>query len=397
MKTNFTNELSSISALIEKTFPIPGKFRGALPSDIAELSRRLTDSRGDRSLSYMNRPNYLTAYLRYFLPWNLFRLSLLLPNLEIKLSPNNIIVDLGSGPLTFVLALWLARPELRDLSLEFYCIDRSSTALYAGKKLFLALAGEKSPWKINAVREDIDFRHKRSGLSLKEPASMLCAVNLFNEVYENIPHSNANALKNMAETIAGQMHGQAAPESCILTVEPGIPQSGRFISFLRDAFLELGRPPVSPCTHSQDCPAYGGKKRWCHFAFDTEGAPEELLQLSKAAGLPKERIAFSYLQTGVSRGISRGISHGINHGFSLIHTDLHGLGLGGGTVRVISDSFALPGGKFGRYGCCAQGLVLLTGNKRRIDKIASGDLVPVTDFKEQRDAKSGALIMETAD
>ena len=66
--------MDGIPALIEKTFPLPGRFRSALPSDVAELSRLLTSGRGERGLSYLGRPNLLSAYLRYFLPWNLYRL-----------------------------------------------------------------------------------------------------------------------------------------------------------------------------------------------------------------------------------------------------------------------------------------------------------------------------------
>jgi ribosomal protein RSM22 (predicted rRNA methylase) len=381
------NELSFISVLIEKTFPMPGKFRSSLPSQVAELSRLLTGARGDRSLSYLSRPNFLSAYLHYFLPWNLFRLCRLLPGLDIKLSAGDKIVDLGSGPLTFVLALWITHTGLRDIPLEFYCIDRSSPALEAGKKLFTAIAGGNSPWKINLVRQDIDFR-PRGGIirhSGTHTAALVCAVNLFNEVYENIPHTNTEKLKRMAANIAGFLHAKAAADGCILTVEPGIPQSGRFISFLREAFLELGRPPLSPCPHTEPCPIATEKKRWCHFAFETRNntakgsVPMELVRLSKAAGLTKERLVYSYLQTG-----------------AISQQAVAQQAVAQQAVCIISDAFPLPGNRFGRYGCCKKGLVLLTGDKSRIDKIVSGSLVSMDSVKEldsQRDAKSGALIM----
>ncbi|MCL2237856.1 MAG: rRNA methyltransferase, partial [Treponema sp.] len=133
LETECQKTINTIPALIEKTFPIPAKFRSKLPSDIAELSRLLTNKRGDRSLSYLARPNFLSAYLYYFLPWNLFRLCLLIPTLNIKLSANDSITDFGCGPLTFVSALWIARADLRNVPLEINCIDRSSQAMEAGK------------------------------------------------------------------------------------------------------------------------------------------------------------------------------------------------------------------------------------------------------------------------
>jgi ribosomal protein RSM22 (predicted rRNA methylase) len=363
--------LDSVPALVEKTFPMPGRFRSALPSQVAELSRLLTDGRGERRLSYLNRPNFLSAYLYYFLPWNLYRLCLLLPNLDLSICSGDTIIDMGSGPLTFACALWISRPDLRSLPLEFHCTDRSAPALEAGQKFFTAIAGN-SPWKINLVKEDIDFR-KPHVTRKKKTASLVCAVNMFNEIYENIPHNNTEGLKRMAANTARIMHEQAAQNAFILTVEPGVPRSGHFISFLRNAFLELGRNPLSPCPHTQACPVSGGK-RWCHFAFVTADAPQELHRLSEAAGIPKERLVFSFLLTGEA-------------GKNQVETELE-------KTRIISDAFPLPDNLFGRYGCCAKGLVLVTGKRNRIEKIVSGSLITPVFHANARDAKSGALIAE---
>ena len=364
--------LDSVPALVEKTFPIPGRFRSSLPSQVAELSRLLTGGRGERRLSYLSRPNFLSAYLYYFLPWNLYRLCLLLPGLDLAICAGDTIIDMGSGPLTFACALWISRPDLRNLPLEFHCTDRSAPALEAGKKFFAALAGN-SPWKINLVREDIDFR-KTNVTRKKNSASLVCAVNMFNEIYENIPHSNTEGLRRMAAKTARIMHEQAAQKARILTVEPGVPQSGHFISFLRDAFLELGRPPLSPCPHAEACPVSGGKKRWCHFAFVTVDAPKELHRLSTAAGIPKDRLVFSFLLTGeVTKNL---------------------LNMEKEKTRIISDAFPLPDNFFGRYGCCAKGLVLVTGRRSRIEEIVCGSLITPVFHANTRDAKSGALIAE---
>jgi len=351
---------------------MPGRFRGSLPSQVAELSRLLTGARGDRGLSYLSRPNLLSAYLRYFLPWNLYRLCLVLAGLEKVFSAGDSIIDLGSGPLTLVSALWISRPDLRELPLEFFCVDRSSPALEAGKKFFAALGAvgaNENPWKLHLVKEDIDFR-KAVLARKKNSAAFVCAINIFNEVYEHLPHSDTNALRRMASNAVRIMSEKAADDAFFLTMEPGIPQSGHFISFLRDAFLEIGRAPVSPCPHSAACPLCGGK-RWCHFAFEPKDAPNELQRLSAAAGIPKERLVFSFLLTGPA-----------------VKTE-------GDKARVISDAFALPNCRYGRYGCSSRGLVLFAGEKSRIDKLSCGSLFgPVFAEEEQRDAKSGALIIE---
>jgi len=406
MEKESKNILNSIPELINKTFPIPGKFRGKLPSDIAELSRLLTNSRGERSLSYLTRPNYLSAYLHYFLPWNLYRLCVLLPSLNLKLPADDTITDLGSGPLTFASALWITRPDLRAIPLEFNCVDRSTPVMEAGKKLFLALAEQTGTensctWKINLVKKDINI-NKSAG---QNKASLVCAVNMFNEQYDRIPHNNTQALRETAKSAALLMHGEASANGSILTVEPGVPQSGRFIVFLRDALLELGRLPSAPCPHTTDCPfsrkqqrppagkQRTKKERWCHFAFETADAPKDLQRLSTAAKLQKERITFSFLLAGA-----------VNKTKIQPETKKREESLSGGQtgtqsafrIRVLSDSFPLPGGKFGRYGCSAKGFVLLTGEMSRIEKISPLSLLQdgsllITD---ERDAKSGALITE---
>jgi len=372
--------LDSVPTLIEKTFPIPGRFRRTLPSHVAELSRLLTGERGSRSLSYLSRPNFLSAYLHYFLPWNLYRLCSLLPTLDLNLSKGGTVIDLGSGPLTFVSALWIARPELRATPLEFNCIDRSSPALEAGKKFFTSLtSGAESPWKLNLIREEIDIRRPDS--RKRKNAALVCAVNMFNEIYDNISHNNTEGLKRAATGIARITGEQASEDGRILIVEPGVPQSGKFISFLRDAFLELERPPLSPCTHTAACPLSNEKKRWCHFAFETTEAPKELHRLSTAAGIPKERLVFSFLLAGQinNRATEKTPQKKSQNA----------------EARIISDAFALPNNRFGRYGCCSRGLILLTGEKSRIEKIASGDLVtPVFPAGDKCDEKSGALLAE---
>ena len=408
-----SKNINSISELLIKTFPIPGKFRSKLPSDIAELSRLLTSSRGERSLSYLSRPNYLSAYLHYFLPWNILRLCVLLPKLDLKLSDGGTITDFGCGPLTFACALWISRPDLRNVSLEINCVDKIASVLEAGKKFFTALSALKEAdseendvpvkWKINLIKKDINInksgeKQNKSKNSQKDTvksknSSLVCAVNMFNEMYDRVSHNNTEELKRMAANAASFLRREAAENASILIVEPGVPQSGRFISFLRESLIETGHFPASPCAHSNPCPmmrenlqydtrssqqhnAVKHKKdKWCHFPFEANDAPKELKRLSAAAKLPKDRLVFSYLLTSANQNDSA-------------------------NIRVISDAFALPNNKFGRYACSRQGLILLVGEKNAVEKTEplslAGSLAPNGKFmsKNMIDEKSGALIIE---
>jgi len=354
--------LDGVPALVDKVFPLPARFRSALPRDVAELSRLLTSGRGERGLSYMGRPPLLSAYLRFFFPWNLYRLCRLLPNLGITLSHNDRVTDLGCGPLTLACALWICRWDLRSVPLEFNCVDQNRSALDAGKKFFFALAGEDSPWKIKTVKSDIKTAkvHK---------AALICAVNVFNEMYGDISRSNENNLSLNAQKASRLLAGYGAASSAFLVAEPGFPRCGEFISLLRGAFQEQGIRPLSPCPHDKTCPMQGSK-RWCHFAFETDDAPQALHRLSHAAGLPKERAVLSFLFANRAGQAQLASAK---------------------KTRIISDAFPLPNNRFGRYCCSDKGLSLLVDEKNIIEKNNCGSLVNAV-ITEEKDPKSGALI-----
>jgi hypothetical protein len=362
-----------IPALVDETFPLPGRFRAGLPRDVAALSGLLTFSRGERDVAYLGKAPLLSAYLRYFLPWNVYRLCRLLPALPLALGDGDSIVDLGAGPLTLPLALWIARPELRERRLELRCLDKTGAALDAGKKLFDALSGGNSPWTIRLIRAPL-------GAELRGPkAALVTAVNVFNELFWDIAHGQSAELAAFAERSARLLTSLITEAGSALVVEPGIPQSGAFIAALRAALAERGRAPHAPCPHADYCPCSGGgpnhgKARWCHFAFDTSDAPKPLLQLSDAAGIPKERATMSFLMAGQPADPPEGF-----------------------ITRVISDAFPV-GALYGRYACSARGLVLLTGNRAALEQRPCGALLRLDPPDERvplpRDPKSHALVFK---
>ncbi|MDR0998228.1 MAG: rRNA methyltransferase [Treponema sp.] len=391
--------LENVLPLIEKTFPVPGRFRGELTGDVAELSRLLTSARNERSLSYLNRPPLLSAYLRYFLPWNLYRLCRLLPGLDLSLAPGDTVADLGSGPLTLPAALWISRPELRSLPLEFRCIDRSAAVLEAGRRFFTALAGENSPWTIKTLTGEVrpgPARPLSVELKGKAPA-LIAAVYLYNEICQPLPPEDTGALDRLAGNQAAFLAGLGGEGARILILEPGVPRSGEFISLLRASFLRLGCPPLSPCLHPGPCPlekgkSPGGKRaaKWCHFAFDTGDAPRALRNLSAAAGIPKERATLSFLLVE-KKTAGRAAFASAADAAPAVQDATAPISL-----RLLSDTFPLPAGgrgAYGRYGCGEQGLVLVRGGRQRLEDLRSGALVWVK-LSAGRDLKSGAMIAE---
>jgi hypothetical protein len=263
--------------------------------------------------------------------------------------------------------------------------------LAVGKKLFALLAGESSPWIIKTIKASL------GKLPPLPKANLVTTVNVFNELFWKIPQTDRRAITAFTEKNARSLTALAGPAAAVFVAEPGVPRCGEFICLLRDIFADSGRPPLSPCPHSNPCPFPGGNKaKWCHFVCDTDDAPAALLKLSAAAGFPKERAALSFLLTGPVDGGKTPEEQVPGERQPKGERPPAGVFTGRRVpVRIVSDAFPLPGGNFGRYGCSERGLVLVRGKKPKIDALVSGTLTE-PDFKEppEQDPKSGALVAE---
>jgi hypothetical protein len=322
--------------------------------------------------------------------------------LPLRLEAGDAVTDLGAGPLTFAAALWIARPDLRELPLEFRCVDQTSAILDAGLKFFGVLTGKDKNnasclWKIKTIRGSIDGTRIYG-----KPAKLVSAVNVFNELIQGIPHTVS--LPETAKKRVKFLSPLLDREGSVLVVEPGVPRSGEFMAALRTAFLEAGRYPLAPCSHGAACPLPGNRKqnrspehgevkaslrkwchvtpKWCHFAFATGDAPAALRKLSAAAGLPKDRATLSFLFAGALRDGATGTG-----------ADGSGQTMPDGKrrrLRILSDSF--PAGlSLGRYACGEQGLVLVKGPA--VEALESGSLLLCDGpFAPERDPRSGALV-----
>lgn len=381
-----------------------GKQKVALYGLVKNLSHQLTDDRGSRRLGYMNEAGYISAYISYFMWWNLVRQTRLFANLpktafeSLASSENPVAIDVGSGTLTLVIALWLARPELRNKKIKWYCMDLSQTALSAGEELYLAIAAKMlrgsdepdEPWKIVRVKGAF-------GTAIKEKADFITCANVFNEIVQR----NEMPTDFLAKKYTGELLSYLKDErSSVLLVEPGDPHSARFITLMRDALIRQNFSPVAPCPHAKECPmagrtsgkttnAYGKNAKWCNFAFDTESAPFSLKKLSEKAGLQKERASLSFIAakkedcTAAKQAVSKerqGDSDKENEKLF---------------IRVASDFIRLPEfHKSGYYACSSKGLLLAVDESHVQPK--NGELLQIKcpESLTERDKKSGALIVK---
>ena len=404
--------LNTFDEIIQGVRPLNSRQLQQLPEHIRDLSHQLTDDRASRRLGYMNDNIQLSSYVRYYTWWNLVRLTRLFANLPDSVFPDadTTCLDLGSGPLTVVTALWLARPELRKLHLTWYCLDVSANSMALGEDIYLSVAAKAKaadpsiePWNIIRVKGPF-------GTPIKQKASFLTCANMFNELDQASNMPPEFQTKKYYE----QLTRYTEKDAGIILVEPGVPKAARTLSLLRTRFIKDGRSIAAPCPHAEECPmsgfkAYtGSKNKWCNFAFSTEDAPARLQKLSVAAKLPKERATLSFMavekemdnpKTTLS---ARFLTDSPSYKVSIRPSGYSTTGLT--EIRITSDKLRLPNYMCGYYGCSEFGLVLVTlpdENNTRLPKPPfrprSGDLISVktkTPDSLPKDEKSGALIVK---
>lgn len=369
--------LADFRDIIGATHPLNSKQRADLPRQILELSHTLTDERAERRLGYMNRPQTLSAYTHYYLWWNLVRLTRLFSNLPssfFEFPDGTVCLDVGSGPLTVPIALFLSRPELRKKKLRWYCMDISPQALSIGENLLMTVAArlECESWEVVRVKGGF-------GTPVKEKVSFVTCANVFNEVGEESNMPPDYLAKKYCEKILSYIMEEKPSENGagdfrkVLLIEPGIPSSARLLSLMRDAMIRRGFSPVSPCPHAAQCPMDGKRGgKWCNFAFGTQDAPAALKKLSESARLPKERAVLSFV--------------------ALTAAEKKSGDAGELSFRVASDPIHLPGSRTGYYACSEIGLLLVVTE----DSLRSGEClsIPRPEKKLSVDEKSGAFVVE---
>ena len=383
--------IQDFDALVQGVQPLNSRQLQQLPQNIRNLSHQMTDDRSNRRLGYMNENIQLSSYVRYFTWWNLVRLTRLFSNLPEECFPASdcICLDLGSGPLTLVTALFLARPELRSRKLTWYCLDVSANSMALGEDIFLSVCAKlnQEPWQIIRVKGSF-------GTSIRQRADFITCANMLNEMDQAVDMPPEFKSKKYYE----QFRHYAAKDARFILVEPGVPKAARTLALLRDRFLHDGCSITAPCPHNHKCPmdgfgAYTGSKcKWCNFAFETADAPKKLQKLSEQAKLPKERATLSFIAVDTKNGGEQALRQALGPQERQI------------SIRITSDKIKLPDYMCGFYGCSELGLVLVTlpdSNNTRLPKPPfvprSGDLIQVkikTPASLPKDQKSGALIIK---
>lgn len=416
--------LNSFDEIVRSAIGLTSKQELSIPKDIRRLFHELTDERSTRKINYLNNPIKLTAYIYHYMWWNLVRISKLILNMEFDLDDNSIIADFGCGPLTLACAFWIAKPELRNKKLHWYCVDISAKALSIGYEIFNSLCSFTedrkenpcTPWRITKVTGSF-------GVPLKTKIDFFVSANMFNEIFWDSSLKVEGEAKKAVKSIFHYFNlKKDLPENDIkqaLIIEPGIPLAGEFIAELRRLFLEKNFSILSPCPHNCICPIPGtnkdderyferetfpkyqknkkpvfARRKWCHFSFNTEDAPKRLVALSELAKLEKNRASLSFLYVKSQCDTLQSFDSKntpVKDGKQKINVNF--------MVRITSDIIKLHENDIGRYACSEKGFLLLIEKNlanAKLKNYTDGSLVTIQVEKFNpflKDKKTGAIII----
>ncbi len=421
-----------LARALDRACPLKQAHRRDLPANILQLSRLLTVDRAEMRRPYWASPALSGAYVHYFLPWNIYRLARLFSGLRPQAPGDgaHLLLDLGSGPLTVPLALWLSCPEWRTKKIVVAAVDRAGHPMQTGRAIMEHLAAEAGvePWETHLIQAPLEQGPRRAAELVRRGAApwLVTAANVLNELpparrrrLEEDGEDDEEEQQDRDETRLGDLligvHGmlRRGPEGArALFVEPGTRLGGLTLMGLRAMAREDGMRLFGPCTHAGLCPLrrgdddglYDGEdggadgadilgvrsgretrgavsklagRAWCHFTFTGEGAPGWLRALAEPTGLAKETLSLAWLALGAhTEAAAEAAAEAASRGCRL---------------RVISQPFPVPGRGRCRYACSAAGLVLL----ERAEGLASGteltlDIGAAAVAAGPEDARSGA-------
>jgi hypothetical protein len=228
-----------------------------LAQAVLELSNHFNQNSIKQSL--WHDKNLQAAYLAYFLPLNILRIMSLKTEIEFLFNNDTEIIDFGSGPGSFHLAL-LAELKLPFKNIEF--IEKDLSAIGMHKDLI-------------------------RGLTNNNPMEWTNGVNLQTKDKLGVFSYALNELETYPKWLFDF--------ESIIIIEPSTQMFGRKLMELRAQLMEHGFQILAPCTHQTACPLLTqSKKDWCHHRIPIK-MPHEWLALEKQLPMKNNTITFSYL------------------------------------------------------------------------------------------------------
>ncbi|MCA8939003.1 MAG: hypothetical protein KDB07_04310, partial [Planctomycetes bacterium] len=259
------------------------------------LSQALSKSRGSTvKQEYLEEKLTQAAYCSHFLPWNIYRLLLAWRSSPLRLflgesqeEQSRIIVDFGAGPMTGLLALWVAQGNDGLKGARYTAVEKQGEILSWGRRLAKALGIDRSV-EIAPRHEVLDLDDSGGG-----GIDLLIVSNAFNEWLPQRGRSD-ESIRSFARLVSESL----SPQGELTLMEPASRVVGWGVMTLRNVLIERGLNVFAPCTHHERCPLLDPKlKSWCHFRVPI-AVHNSHRPLADMVRIDRETLSYSYLHCG---------------------------------------------------------------------------------------------------
>lgn len=227
---------------------------GEIVKCLKELSQAFTQSRHKIDDVYAS-PKHISSYASFYLPTNMYKMAFLLkqlPNELIEGIKNSTVVEVGTGPGTYLFGLL---EELNCEMTSFIGVDHSPLMLKQAEKIHQSLY----PCSDITWRSDIPKLPGRK-------------TYIFGNSLNEMGHYTGLKLVNRNKA------------DIVICIEPGTKSSFKEMSSFRSGMIKDGYKVIYPCSGEGECPIIKlDEDDWCHQVVRTklDDSIERLSQLIK--------------------------------------------------------------------------------------------------------------------
>lgn len=233
----------------------------AQPADVLRLSDLYLQRKIQLSTIWSDA-RLKNAYLSYFLPLNLLRLSSVIKEAQELHFFDSLtsVIDFGSGPGTFDIGAHFAQLNFKEL----HFIESSSKAIEAHKEIL-----------------------------------QKCKIPSLSKKWTSSPSHQANAgtlgVFSYSLNELDHLPDWALACEALMIIEPSTQNEGRKLQQLRAPLIKAGFSIWAPCTHQSGCPLLlHSKTDWCHQRIHVD-LPARVAQLEKDLPMKNKTLTYSYL------------------------------------------------------------------------------------------------------
>jgi len=305
-----------------------GKLQSAQAERVGQallrLQRGLTGERtlvnkAEATLSYMDDPDLLAAYLLYYWPvsytqaaYCLSRLTLPTPKApqpEQAGDPVFRILDAGCGPgpLSAAALDWLTASRYQAHDNQTLGTDTPAPQTLA-QKIELTICDLSADTL--ALAENILTRPNMPELDLHPIVLNLTEQPLpagpFDLIMFGHSLNEVAAAGGDVGLLLDQARSRLTPGGRLLLLEPALLATARALISQRDRLLAAGLQLLAPCTLQAACPAFSqGPNQTCHEEFSWT-MPSEVAELAAQAGLDRQTVKFAWFAFATPSGDAPG-------------------------------------------------------------------------------------------